>query len=71
MSEDELIEWLFNLFFKERVKAELVFDEDYSPTIIYKEAEKNYTWLYVLCAYLGLCAVVGVIIYANRKRLYS
>lgn len=71
MSEDEMIEWLFNLFFKERVKAELVFDEDYSPTIIYKEAEKNYTWLYVLCGYLGLCAVVGIIIYANRKRLYS
>ena len=71
MSEDELIEWLFNLFFKERVKAELVFDENYSPTIIYKEAEKNYAWLYVLCGYLGLCAVVGIIIYANRKRLYS
>ncbi len=71
MTEDELIEWLFNLFFKERVKAELVFDEEYSPTIIYKEAEKNYVWLYVLCGYLGLCAVVGIIIYANRKRLYS
>ena len=71
MTEDELIEWLFNLFFKERVKAELVFDEDYSPTIIYKEAEKNYTWLFVICGYLGLCAVVGIIIYANRKRLYS
>ncbi len=71
MSEDEFIEWLFNLFFKERVKAELVFDEDYSPTIIYKEAEKNYVWLYVLCGYLGLCSVVGIIIYANRKRLYS
>lgn len=71
MTEDELIEWLFNLFFKERVKAELIFDEDYSPTIIYKEAEKNYTWLFVICGYLGLCAVVGIIIYANRKRLYS
>ena len=71
MSEDELIEWLFNLFFKERVKAELVFDQNYSPNIIYKEAEKNYVWLYVLCGYLGLCAVVGIIIYANRKRLYS
>ncbi len=70
MNEDELIEWLFNLFFKERVKAELVLDEEYSPTIIYKEAEKNYVWLYVLCGYLGLCAVVGIIIYANRKRLY-
>ncbi len=71
MSEDELIEWLFNLFFKERVKAELVIDEDYSPTIIYKEAEKNYTWLYVLGGYLFICLVVGIIIYANRKRLYS
>lgn len=71
MSEDELIEWLFNLFFKERVKAEIVFDEEYSPTIIYKDAEKSYIWLFALCGYLGLCAVVGIIIYANRKRLYS
>ncbi len=71
MSEDEFIEWLFNLFFKERVKAEIVFDEEYKPTIIYKEAEKNYTWLFVVCGYLFVCSVVGIIIYANKKRLYS
>ncbi len=71
MSEDELIEWLYNLFFKERVKAELVFDEEYSPTIIYKPAKKNYTWLYVVGAYLFLSSVIGIVIYANRKRLYS
>ena len=70
MTEDELIEWLFNLFFKERVKAELVFDEEYSPTIIYKEAEKNYLWLYITGGYLLVAAIIGIIIYANRKRLY-
>lgn len=70
MTEDELIEWLFNLFFKERVKAELVVDEDYSPTIIYKEAEKNYTWLFVICGYLLISAIIGAIVYFNRKRLY-
>lgn len=71
MTEDELIEWLYNLFFKERVKAELVFDEEYSPTIIYKEEEKSYVWLFAIGGYLIMCAAVGIIIYANRKRLYS
>ena len=71
MSEDELIEWLYNLFFKERVKAELVFDEEYSPTIIYKPAKKNYAWVFVLGAYLFISSVIGIVIYANRKRLYS
>lgn len=71
MSEDELVEWLFNLFFKERVKAELVFDEEYSPTIIYKPAKKNYIWLYVIGGYVFIASLIGIIIYANRKRLYS
>ncbi len=72
MSEDELIEWLYNLFFKERVQFEIVTnEEDYSPTIIYKPAEKDNTLLYLLIGYLGVCAVVGFIIFVNRKRLYN
>lgn len=72
MTEDELIEWLYNLFFKERVQFEVVTGEDgYTPTIIYKPAPKDYTVLYILLGYLGLCAVVGVILFVNRKRLYG
>ena len=72
MSEDEFIEWLYNLFFKERVQFEIVTNDDgYSPTIIYKPAEKDNTVLYIFLGYLGLCAVVGVIFLINRKRLYG
>lgn len=71
MTEDELIEWLYNLLFKERVQIELVTGEDYKPTIIYKPAEKDYTLLYVFGAYLLVAGAIGLIIYFNRKRLYS
>lgn len=72
MSEDEFIEWLYNLFFKERVKFEIVTNGDgYSPTIIYEPAEKDNTVLYLIAGYLCLCAVVGVIFLINRKRLYG
>ncbi len=71
MTEDELIEWLYNLLFKERVKVEITTGEDYKPTIIYKPAEKDYTLLYIFGAYLLVAGVVGLIIGINRKRLYS
>lgn len=71
MSEDEFIEWLYNLFFKERVQFEIVTNDDgYAPTIIYKPAEKDNTVLYAVLGYLSLCAVVGVIFLINRKRIY-
>ncbi len=71
MSEDEFIEWLYNLFFKERVQFEIVTNDDgYSPTIIYKPAEKDNTVLYIFLGYLGICALVGAILFINRKRLY-
>ncbi len=71
MNEDELIEWLYNLLFKERVQVEIKVEEDYKPTIIYKPAEKDYTPLYYVGAYLGVALIVGFIILLNRKRLYG
>ncbi|MBO5065178.1 MAG: hypothetical protein J6D06_03590 [Clostridia bacterium] len=71
MNEDELIEWLYNLLFKERVQVEIKVEEDYKPTIIYKPAEKDYTPLYYVGAYLGIALIVGLIILVNRKRLYG
>lgn len=70
MTEDELIEWLYNLLFKERAQIEIVVDEDYNPTIIYKEPEKNYTPLYIVGGFALVSAVIGVILFCNRKRLY-
>lgn len=71
MTEDELIEWLYNLLFKERVQIEIVTGEDYKPTIIYKPPEKDYTVLYFAGAYFILASIIGLIIFFNRKRLYK
>lgn len=72
MTEDELIEWLYNLLFKERVRIEIVTGEDdYKPTIIYNPPEKDYTAFYFVGAYLTLAGIVGLIIFFNRKRLYK
>ncbi len=70
MTEDELIEWLYNLLFKERAKIEIVVDEDYNPTIIYKEPTKDYTGLYIVGGFALVSAVIGIILFCNRKRLY-
>lgn len=70
MTEDELIEWLYNLLFKERAQIEIVVDEEYNPTIIYKEPEKNYTPLYIVGGFALVSAVIGIILFCNRKRLY-
>lgn len=71
MTEDELIAWLYNLFFKERVTVEIVTGDDYTPHIIYTPQEESKLPLYIFLAYLGVCAVVGIILLINRKRLYG
>ena len=71
MSVDELIEWLYNLLFKERVKIQIVVKDDYKPTIIFEEGKADPRWVYGLATYLGICLVVGAIIFFNRKRLYN
>ena len=70
MTEDDLIEFLYNLLFKERVKIEIQMDEDYVPKIIYKEPEKNYTPLYIAGGFLSFALVVGAVLFINRKKLY-
>ena len=70
MSVDELVEWLYNLFFKERAKIQIVVKDDYKPTIIFEDGKSDTRWLYVVAAYLGACLIVGAILFFNRKRLY-
>ncbi len=70
MTEDELIEWLYNLLFKERAQIEIVVDDDYNPTIIYKEPTKDFTVLYIVGGFALVAGVIGIILFCNRKRLY-
>lgn len=70
MTEDELIEWLYNLLFKERAQIEIVVDDEYNPTIIYKEPTKDYTILYIVGGFALVAGVIGIILFCNRKRLY-
>ncbi len=70
MTEDELIEWLYNLLFKERAQVEIVVDEDYHPTIIYKEPQADNTVWYGVGGAALFAAIVGLVLFLNRKRLY-
>ncbi len=70
MSEDELIEWLYNLLFKERAQIEITVDDDYKPTIIFTPEEKDDTALYIACAVVLAAGVVALVYYLNRKKLY-
>ena len=70
MTTDEIIEWLHNLLFKERVVAPLPEGETYNPTIIYEEPPKDYTVFFIIGGVALFGAVVGVVFYLNRKKLY-
>ncbi len=70
MTTDEIIEWLHNLLFKERVIVPLEEGESYNPTIIYEEPPKDYTVLYIVGGVALFGAIVGVVFYLNRKKLY-
>ncbi len=70
MTTDEIIEWLHNLLFKERAIAPLEEGETYNPTIIYEEPPKDYTVLYIIGGVALFGAVVGLVFYLNRKKLY-
>lgn len=70
MTTDEIIEWLHNLLFKERVIAPLEEGESYNPTIIYEEPPKDYTVFFIIGGVALFGAVVGLVFYLNRKKLY-
>ncbi len=70
MTTDEIVEWLHNLLFKERAIAPLQEGESYNPTIIYEEPPKDYTPLFIIGGVALLGAIVGLVFYLNRKKLY-
>lgn len=72
MNTDELVEWLFNLFFKERIEVEEAVKEEYVPSIKYQEPEESNTGLIVLFVVLGIVAVGTAVVifggFAKKKR---
>lgn len=70
MTTDEIVEWLHNLLFKERAIAPLQEGESYNPTIIYEEPPKDYTPLFIIGGVALFGAIVGLVFYLNRKKLY-
>lgn len=71
MNTDETVEWLYNLLFKDRVKKELEENEVYSPTIIYEKG-KDSTALVTALIIVGSAALVAaVVVFINRKRIFS
>lgn len=63
---DETVEWIYQLFFKERVTVEITEPENYTPTIIYEE--KNNTWKIVITLII-IYVILEVIYFFNRKRI--
>ncbi len=66
MSVDETTEWLYRLFFRERAVAVYADEEDYMPTIIYKEPT-DYSFVLIILFCLMLIPVS--IIIRNKIRL--
>ncbi len=70
MSPDELIEWLYNLLFKERAKVVIEEGDDYTPHIIFQKQEKDYTVVKVVGGVAAFELVLGIILYLNRKKMF-
>ena len=70
MTTDQIIEWLHQLLFKERVIVPLDDGESYNPTIIYEEPPKDFTVLFIVGGVALFAAIVGLVFYLNRKKLY-
>lgn len=67
MSVDEIIEWLYNLLFRETPKREIIPEDNYIPTVIY-EPEPDRT---VIKRALIIAAAVGIptllVIYLSKR----
>lgn len=73
MSVDETTEWLYRLFFRERATVNYADDEDYMPTIIYKE-KPDYSFVLVILFCLMLIPVSVIVrnkIKLQRLKEYS
>lgn len=67
MDTDETIEWLYKLFFRERVTVDTG-DEDFIPTVIYEE-KNSIDWARVAIASLLIIAALLIIAMLNRDKV--
>ncbi|MCR5041160.1 MAG: hypothetical protein K6C36_03540 [Clostridia bacterium] len=68
MSQDELIEWLYKLFFRERATSDAT-DQAYIPTIIYTAPKKKADLTEPLIAVTIVLIVAVIVLYSNRGTL--
>ncbi len=68
MSEDELIEWLYQLFFRERpIKEETTSDVNYSTAFKYVEKEEKNTRIIAPIIVIVIVAIVVLVIIFRKK----
>ena len=70
MTPDELIEWLYNLLFKERAKVVIEKDDDYTPHIVFQQQKKDYTVVKIAGGVAAFELVLGIVLYLNRKKMF-
>ncbi len=69
MTNDELIEWLYKLFFRERATLEVVTGEEYIPTVIYQEKRKTSDILKPALKITITVVLVAVVLIIERKNI--
>ena len=69
MTTDELIEWLYKLFFRERAIEEHSTGEEYIPTVIYEKPKTTMDNLRPLLKAGAVVLVVGVLLIIERKNI--
>lgn len=69
MTNDELIEWLYKLFFRERATLEVVTGEEYIPTVIYQEKRKTSDILKPALKITVTVVLVAVVLIIERKNI--
>lgn len=67
MSTDETIEWLYKLFFRERAVDDSLNQEEYFPTIIYKEKKEFH--FQSLGSVLIVLLMAAIIVIINRQKI--
>ncbi|HHU84032.1 MAG TPA: hypothetical protein GXZ23_02530 [Clostridiales bacterium] len=65
MSEDEMVVWLYNLFFKEKPKAEVTEKDAFIPTIIFEEPKQSPV-KYIAITVAIIVFIIGFILLLKR-----
>lgn len=69
MTTDEMIEWLYKLFFRERALAEPTTEGDYVPTVIYQETKKPIDIVKPAIKAAVIVLMIAVVLILQRKNI--